>query len=255
MGGNSEFPRGKMEPDHSNIILEGFLWLYQQVISAIISTVALEALGISAVTTTLIKLLTKKIETLQSTAVTFLLVFVGLLIAINSFGNQIQRPNFVFIANQIASGIEADSKTAFVMMAGSMTNRGNVASSILNYNLDVTAAGKSFKGTPRTFNGFMSAKINDNIQTFDPREQLLLGQRIFPVGIPVFGFVIFEFKDLNSEVFANLTKYNLTVIDSFGGSKEMSYSTHGERMGMPWLPIVAPSPIPTPTPSPSILSK
>jgi hypothetical protein len=167
-------------------------WLGEQIFSLAV----LEALGISAMLTLMMRRFTSKLSRKHDTLAFGGLLFLTFLIAINSFGARDLKPNLAVTVNQAADAPLGEHDTAVYIVA-QMTNRGNVQTAAVSYSLTADINGNTIAGTQEVVNTPGLLKFGDKTVPVYPNNQLNSGRAIMlPVGVPIAGFLLFKIPQI-----------------------------------------------------------
>jgi hypothetical protein len=194
--------------------------------------VFLEAFGVTALITILIRKFTDKIKSHKDTVLFCIIVFLISIITISTFGNQRFRPEINVAIDAIASGNRsADDRDTIVILFSTLVNRGNAPTVIMDYDLLVYMNGQKHKGVPLLIQAPMIAHLGQGkVQTISPEQELFKRplDRPLQTGVPVQGTVIYTIKNQPSQTFSGTVEYTITLTDSFGYTYSASRETHGE---------------------------
>jgi hypothetical protein len=204
------------------------LWFADHLVFDVIA----EALGMSALITLGVSRFFDALKSRREKIEFIGIVFIGLVMAISSFGNRNQRPELYFIP--ISEGVEAaaneqggqDGSNVFVECV--ITNRGTVQTVETSIELTANIGGKIYNGISQLLTHEVTLKIGDKTKTYNTTMDALGRHAVLFVGVPVTGILVFHFPELPPDRFSGLVRYHFKIYDSFGNSYVVDDDAHGE---------------------------
>jgi hypothetical protein len=208
-------------------------WIFDHILSYVI----LEALGLAAILTTALTWITGKLGRWRDKIVFALLLTLGFMVAINSFGYRKPRPELNFLVYRVASTDSNSGRSDTLVIAyANITNRGDAPTKIVGWTATAFLNGRSNEGIPVKSAIPIKTTTVGKEETLSLDDQITSNNRMLQIGDPLQGWMMFVFKDTPISDFSSLVKYTFSITDSFGNIYKHDIVSHGELMKIPEYP-------------------